>query len=390
MFLATRGSACLGFRVQRRFTPASCRCFSSSAAVVDEPVVKPASFTIQEIPTDVVGDRVDKFLSARLGVPFSVSQKMLRTGRVRLHDGSKGHKIEGSYKLQMGDKLSVPMGADIAVAAEGAGRTKKTVYLSDAEAAEFRKRVLFMNEHVLILNKPAGLATQGGPKLTAHVDGMLECLKFESKEVPRLVHRLDKDVAGCLVLARTREAAVSLGGNLAKREGDRLSKVYWAALSARPQTPEGRIKMSLSKDAIRVMGSLKIVPTEDPSMRVSAVTEYLEIDHAGKSSAFVELYPETGRKHQIRVHCAEALRAPIIGDEKYGSGLGVAAHLVPAFNESIGLQLFSRSITLPYPDGDGKFERVDGGSRVRIVAPLPDHMVPVWKYFGWNQNHRSD
>jgi 23S rRNA pseudouridine955/2504/2580 synthase len=136
--------------------------------------------------------------------------------------------------------------------------------MSSKEADELRSRILFLNDEVIVINKPAGVSTQGGTKTARHIDGMLDALQFDAPEAPRLVHRLDKDVSGCLVLARTKQAAQSLGEMFQKRE-DTITKVYWAALSGRPRALEGRIKMSLSREARMVDGVQKVVPEDDPS-----------------------------------------------------------------------------------------------------------------------------
>jgi 23S rRNA pseudouridine955/2504/2580 synthase len=217
---------------------------------------------------------------------------------------------------------------------------------------------------VLVLNKPSGLATQGGSGITEHVDGLLDELKFEKKQRPRLVHRLDRDTSGVLVVARTAPAAVALSESLRHRDA---SKVYWALTKGIPRPARGTIRSALAKEAMGREEKVAMVERDAEGAK-SAVTEYAVIGTAGQEFAFVAVKPVTGRMHQIRVHLA-SLGTPIVGDFKYG---GAAARGRGEIENR--LHLHARSIDIAHPDG----------GRLQVTAPLPAHMLKTWKLLGFD------
>jgi 23S rRNA pseudouridine955/2504/2580 synthase len=220
------------------------------------------------------------------------------------------------------------------------------------------------------LNKPPGLATQGGSGITRHIDGLLEHLKFGKKQRPRLVHRLDRDTSGVLVVARTVPAAAALSESLRRRDAQ---KIYWALTRGVPKKRAGTIKLALAKEGGR--GNEKMVGVErDADDAKHAVTDYLVIDHAGSEYAWVAAKPVTGRTHQIRVHLA-SLGTPIVGDFKYG---GAGAQ--PAGEIENRLHLHARSIDIAHPDG----------GRLRTTAPLPPHMQKTWNLLGFHESEARD
>jgi 23S rRNA pseudouridine955/2504/2580 synthase len=283
-------------------------------------------------------------------------EKLLRTGQVRI-DGKRAHAGD---RVSAGQIIRVPpLGAE--TAKPPAARPEPAIRESDAEA--IRGAILYQDDDVIALNKPAGLAVQGGTGTSHHLDGLLDALRFEAKERPRLVHRLDKDTSGVLLLARN---AASAGKLAAAFRAKTTRKTYWAVVVGVPRPHRGRIDLALAKLPGRA--GEKMAPDEDGQ---SAVTYYSVVEHAGTKAAFLALMPVTGRTHQLRAHCA-AIGTPILGDGKYG---GAGAQLAGVPGER-SLHLHARSIVLPHPRR---------GS-LSIVAPLPPHMKATWAFFGFAED----
>jgi len=303
------------------------------------------------------GQRLDKWFKDHYpGLTFGRLQKLLRKGEVRL-DGKRVK--DAKAVLEAGQSLRLPpLDRERMPAAPKPARDR----VSSQDAAEIQACVLHRDDHVLILDKPAGLAVQGGSGTKKHVDGLLDALKFGGAERPRLVHRLDKDTSGVLVLARTQKAAQAL--TQAFRSKD-VRKAYWAVVVGVPAKAEGRIDLPLGKRPGK--GGERMQVDEFEGKR--AVTEFRTIDRAGRRAAWLELEPVTGRTHQLRVHMA-AIGTPILGDGKYG---GQDAFLAGA-EVPKQLHLHARAIRFPHPAG-GTFE---------IVAPMPKHMQATWAYLGFD------
>jgi 23S rRNA pseudouridine955/2504/2580 synthase len=211
-----------------------------------------------------------------------------------------------------------------------------------------------------VIDKPPGLAVQGGSKTEHHVDLLLDGLRFGSDERPRLVHRLDKDTSGVLLLARTAAAA----GFFARAFRDKTTrKVYWAAVAGLPEPAQGRIELALAKLPGRA--GERVRPDEAGK---NAVTYYRIIDNAGVRASWLALWPVTGRTHQLRAHCA-AIGTPILGDGKYG---GAAAH-IPGGAAAHRLHLHARVLAIPHP----------AGFTLTATAPLPPHMRSTWEFLGF-------
>ncbi len=228
-----------------------------------------------------------------------------------------------------------------------------------------RRLVLYRDASAIVLNKPAGLAVQGGTKTGRHVDGLLDTLRFDSGERPRLVHRLDKDTSGVLLIARNAAAAAFF--TRAFREKT-TRKTYWAAVIGLPQLPQGRIDLALAKRAgAGGARGVERVHAGDEDGK-SAVTYYRVMDQVGDRAGWLALLPITGRTHQLRAHCA-ALGTPIIGDGKYGASAADLAGVVAAS----GLHLHARSLQIPSPEG----------GTLRVTAPLPPHMRETWDLLGF-------
>jgi 23S rRNA pseudouridine955/2504/2580 synthase len=230
-----------------------------------------------------------------------------------------------------------------------------------ADAAMLQAAVLHRDEAVIVLDKPPGLAVQGGSGTERHLDGLLDALRFGGEERPRLVHRLDRDTSGVLVLARTAPAAAALSRAFRDKT---TRKIYWAVVVGAPKPAQGRVSLALAKTPGR--GGERVRPSEEDGKR--AVTYYRLIDSAGDRASWLALLPVTGRTHQLRAHC-RAIGTPILGDAKYGAA---AAHLsgVPG---SRRLHLHARSLAIPHPRG----------GVLRVTAPLPPHMRRTWEFFGF-------
>jgi 23S rRNA pseudouridine955/2504/2580 synthase len=222
-----------------------------------------------------------------------------------------------------------------------------------------------MDASVIVLNKPSGLATQGGSGLTRHIDGMLDTLSFERKQRPRLVHRLDRDTSGVLLIARTVPAAAALALSLRHRDAQ---KIYWALTCGVPKKSRGTIRLALAKAGAR--GRDERMETAEPNDEGArhAMTDYAVLGHAATDFAWVAAKPVTGRTHQIRVHLA-SLGTPIVGDFKYG---GTEARGRGDIENK--LHLHARTIDIAHPDG----------GRLVVSAPLPPHMAKSWALLGFD------
>jgi 23S rRNA pseudouridine955/2504/2580 synthase len=233
-----------------------------------------------------------------------------------------------------------------------------------------------------VLNKPSGLPVQGGSGQARHVDGMAPALMYDRDEPPRLVHRLDKDTSGILVMGRTRTAAAALTASFRHRE---TRKIYWAAVAGVPLPRMGTIKFGLVKAPGHGKGGEgermhcvhpREVDTTEGAKR--AHSDYAVLEPAGNRLAWAALVPITGRTHQLRAHMAE-IGHPIMGDGKYGGsgqenlGDGWGAELGEDVSKK--MHLHARSLTIQHPNG----------SELHVEAKLPKHMQSTWDYFGWTE-----
>ena len=280
-------------------------------------------------------------------------EKLLRTGQVRVD----GKRARAGDPVAPGQAIRVPP-----LAEPSTPRPVRRVRPQDEGV--LRQLVLYRDASAIVLNKPAGLAVQGGTKTGRHVDGLLDTLRFDSDERPRLVHRLDKDTSGVLLIARNAAAA----GFFTRAFREKTTrKTYWAAVIGLPKLPQGRIDLALAKRA-GAGGERVHVDDEDGK---SAVTYYRVMDHVGDRASWLALLPITGRTHQLRAHCA-ALGTPILGDGKYG---GTAAHLAGVV-AATGLHLHARSLAVPSPEG----------GTLQVTAPLPPHMRETWDLLGFTSD----
>jgi 23S rRNA pseudouridine955/2504/2580 synthase len=225
-----------------------------------------------------------------------------------------------------------------------------------------QRLVIYRDDAVMALNKPHGLPVQGGPGIVHHLDGLLDALRFGAPDRPRLVHRLDRDTSGVLLLARTPGVAARLAASFRGRD---VEKTYWAVVVGRPQPAAGRIDMKLTR--IRgIRGDWTAPALPDDAEAVTAITDYETLDAAAKRFSRRALRPLTGRTHQLRVHMDE-IGTPILGDSKYGSGRSQ----VEGFATS--LHLHARALRLPHPDG----------GLLSLAADLPPHMRETFGALGF-------
>jgi len=299
--------------------------------------------------------RVDRFLEARFpGLSFSHIQRIVRKGELRVN----GKRADSKDRLQAGQSVRIPpLRLDAPRApAQLSEAVRKTL-------AALKDMTLYEDADVLVLNKPAGLAVQGGSGMTRHIDQMLDAMRDAKGQKPRLVHRLDKDTAGCLLVAKTRFAATALTGSFRHRSA---RKIYWALVAGVPRPKQGRISTFLAKEE----------GEEDTIMRVAAhgdegashaVTYYAVVETSAQKLAWVSLKPVTGRTHQLRAHMAH-IGHPIVGDPKYFSKENWE---LPGGVQK-RLHLLARRIVIPHPRG----------GVIDVTAPLPPHMLQSWNLLG--------
>ncbi len=317
------------------------------------------SVELRAVNEDEADIRLDRWFRRHFpNVTQGAIQKLCRTGQIRVD----GKRAEAATRLLAGQAVRVPpLPADPKPAPEPRAP-------DPAMTRELEDLIIFQDEQLFVLNKPHGLAVQGGPGIFRHLDGMLDALRFDSPHRPRLVHRLDRDTSGVIVLARTPGTAAKLAKAFRGRD---VHKTYWAVVTGRPAPPEGRIDLPL----LRTAGSRgeRTAPAErDDEEAQRAVTDYRTLDAAGQRLAWLELSPITGRTHQLRVHCV-ALGTPILGDLKYHEPDQNGARSAIIDGLSNKLHLHARALDLPHP----------AGGRLVVEAELPPHMRATFKTMGF-------
>jgi 23S rRNA pseudouridine955/2504/2580 synthase len=322
------------------------------------------------VAPDESGMRLDRWFKAHYpGLGFGQLQKLLRSGQIRVDGG----RVKTDTRLAPGQNVRIPP-AVTALKGEGAlaGRpvTAGTMR-GQGDAEVLRAMLLHEDKKVFVFNKPAGLAVQGGSGVSRHVDDMLEALRNEKGEKPRLVHRLDRDTSGVLVVARTRGAAEALAKSFRTRDTE---KIYWAICRGVPSKPQGRISTWLVKEKTEDGDKMRIARHGEPDADHSE-TVYRVIDVAGQNLSWLELKPVTGRTHQLRVHTAH-MGHPIIGDPKY---FNVENWEFPGGIQK-RLHLHARRIQIPHPDG----------GVLDVTAPLPPHMEQTFNLLGLDERTAED
>ena len=332
-----------------------------------------------QVTEDEDGMRLDRWFKRRVpSLSLSHLNKIVRTGQVRVD----GARVKTATRLATGQSVRVPpLNLDTP-------RVASEPVISEGDARDLRAMILFEDQHLLVLNKPFGLAVQGGSGTKHHIDGMLASLPNEKGDRPSLVHRLDRDTSGVLLVAKTRKMASDLGEAFRSRQA---RKTYWALVEGQPKPAQGRISLYLAKG--EGMGDVRGKRVEGvdyqarEKMRVAkhgednaqhSVTYYATVDKVNQRLAWLSMKPVTGRTHQLRAH-AEAIGHPIIGDPKYG----IKAANDPRRTDPLRqvpdgiekkLHLLARRLVIPHPRG----------GTLDISAPLPAHMKTSFDLLGFD------
>jgi 23S rRNA pseudouridine955/2504/2580 synthase len=308
------------------------------------------------VSADEAEMRVDRFLEARFpGLSFSHIQRVIRKGELRVD----GKRAQPKDRLKVGQSVRIPpFKREPPKPSEDAPEELKT-------RAFLKSITLYEDDDVLVLNKPYGLAVQGGSGTTRHIDGMLASMRSRDGQRPRLVHRLDKDTAGCLLVAKTRFAAAALGKNFRHRSA---RKIYWALVVDVPKPKQGRISTFLAKEQMEEDSFMRIAAHGDKGA-AHAVTYYAVVETAAQRLAWLSLKPVTGRTHQLRAHL-DHIRHPIVGDPKY---FAKENWELPGGIQN-RLHLLARRIIIPHPRG----------GTIDVTAPLPPHMTQSWNLLGFD------
>ncbi len=325
------------------------------------------------VAPDDAGQRLDRWL--RRVFPHlsqGMIEKMCRKGEVRVDGG----RVKAATRLEEGQSVRIPPLPEPGARPEPA-RTK----VAPADAKMIRDCVIYRDDHIIALNKPPGLPVQGGSKLTRHVDGMADALRFDLEEKPRLVHRLDKDTSGVLLLARTRQAAAALTRAMRHRE---TRKIYWAVVAGVPHPFLGEIKYGLikapghgAKGEGEKMLCLHPKDVESTPGAKRATSHYATLYRVASRAAWVALEPVTGRTHQLRAHMAK-IGHPIIGDGKYG-GSG-QENLGDGWGAQLGGEISGR---LHLHARMMRFEHPATREVITLTADMPPHMAQTFDTFGW-------
>jgi len=322
---------------------------------------------IIEVTEDDDGQRFDRWAKKHVSdLSYVLVQKLTRKGQIRVD----GKRIKTDMRLATGQEVRLPPLRD-------ASEDKKPAGLSDRDIDFIQSLVIFEDEDVIAINKPSGLATQGGSKTNYHVDMLLDGIIGRDGVRPRLVHRLDKGTSGVLLLAKSAKAARALGDAFKRKK---MKKIYWALSSPVPEVRQGSVRAPIGKSLVG--NREKMVVDEEEGKY--ALTDYCVLDNALDRVAFIAFYPRTGRTHQIRVH-AQLLGAAIIGDDKYEPIPDPDSQKpLPDLSDleiADRLHLHARRIVCAHPTKAGLLD---------ITAPLSPELVKSWKSLSFDYNDKSD
>jgi 23S rRNA pseudouridine955/2504/2580 synthase len=320
-----------------------------------EPVPITTSVQVIGVKPDEAGMRLDRFIESKFpGLSFAHIQRIVRKGEVRLD----GKRADGKDRINAGQQVRLPP-------LSLAPKPQRDSEAAAKARATLAPLVLFEDADVMVINKPFGLAVQGGSGMTRHVDGLLMALADSRGERPRLVHRLDRDTTGCLVIAKTRKAATELTKSFRAR-GAR--KIYWALVKGVPKPKQGRVSTFIARGEGEESERMRVARHGEEGAS-HAVSYYAVVETAGTKLAWLSMKPVTGRTHQLRVHAA-TIGHPIVGDPKY---FEVENWDLPGGMQN-RLHLHARRIVIPHPRG----------GTIDVSAPLPDHMAQSWNLLGFD------
>lgn len=322
------------------------------------------------VESDEAGMRLDRWFREHFpDLSFGHLQKLIRSGQIRVDRG----RVKANTRLEPGQAVRIPpLGATAKSPSNAQGeslRMPKSTGPADKNSTPFdflRSILLYEDDHVFVFNKPPGLAVQGGSGLTRHIDAMLEAFRDRKGQKPRLVHRLDRDTSGVLVVARTRLAASKLAGAFRTRS---TRKIYWALVKGIPKPHQGRISTWLARGQGEESERMHVA-RHGADHATHAVSLYSVVEQAGQRLAWLSMRPVTGRTHQLRAHAAH-IGNPIIGDPKYFEADQNWDFPGGMQNK---LHLHARRIVMPHP----------AGGAIDVTAPLPPHMQQSWNLLGFD------
>ncbi|MEM7778585.1 MAG: RluA family pseudouridine synthase [Pseudomonadota bacterium] len=322
------------------------------------------------VPLGDAGMRLDRWFRARFPhVTQGHLQKMLRSGQVRVD----AKRAPANTRLEAGNEIRVPRHVRTPQSDQDPRpRVRAPLGMSKADRDTIERMILFEDDDILVLNKPQGLAVQGGSGTRKHIDGMLAGMADRFGDRPRLVHRLDRDTTGVLLVAKSRIVAAALGKEFQSRAA---AKTYWALVKGVPRPAQGKVTAALVKDSGPDGDRVRKAEPGEQAKAMHATTHYNVLDNAAQKAAWVSLKPTTGRQHQLRAHMA-ILGHPIVGDNKYDGGLDL-----PAENMSSRLHLHARRLMLPHPSTRGVID---------VSAPVPPHMMESMRLLGFDPNRFND
>jgi len=304
------------------------------------------------------GVRLDRWVKRNLpDLSFNIVSRWARTGQIRVN----GRRVEPGDHLETGQTIRMPP-AEAAPPVPAARAPRPRAPLSEEERDHVRGMVILETPSAFVLNKPPGLATQGGTRTNEHLDRLLDGLVEDGATRPRLVHRLDKDTSGVILVAKTSNAAAFFSKRFSGRDA---RKIYWALVVGEPAPPQGEVDLPLAKQPGTGGEKMHV----DPEGGLPSRTRYRTLDHAGARAAWLELQPLTGRTHQLRAHCT-ALGHPIVGDGKYG---GAEAFLTGGISRK--MHLHARRLRIDVPEG----------GKIDVAAPLPRHFLESMELLGFEE-----
>ena len=325
---------------------------SVTPGVSEQPVIWPVSQVDD-------GTRLDRFIKRRApGLPPGLIQKIIRQRRVTVNDEPA---IRNAHAVRKGDSVIFP--GDVKLGLNRGKKKPKADDVSLAEAEKVREWIVYRDARCAVLDKPAGVPVQKGGRRSLE-----ELLSGLGAGKYWLIHRLDQEVSGALVVARD----VGAAGLLAEYFRTKLvRKLYWGLVVGRPRNDRGLID-------VEVDGK-------------KAVTRYRVVQELDRHYSWLELEPRTGRKHQLRIHCAEGLGTPLVGDTRYGfAGQSGGAEDLSGF-AGPGLHLSSRMIAFPRltkncTGGAKRAKRNESAKDyISVTVPLPPHMQDTWKRLGMDE-----